>query len=92
MRKIITFFLLFTLIFGTTFAQEKRKKIGLVLSGGGAKGAAHIGALNIGNVFLTAYAGVIVNDIVWYNLGVYLKEKHNQIYRSHTEWQPVQRN
>lgn len=38
---------------------------------------AHIGALNIGNVFLTAYAGVIVNDIVWYNLGVYLKEKHN---------------
>lgn len=47
MRKIITFFLLFTLIFGTTFAQEKRKKIGLVLSGGGAKGAAHIGALKV---------------------------------------------
>ncbi len=28
-------------------AQKKRKKVGLVLSGGGAKGAAQIGALKV---------------------------------------------
>ncbi|MCF6350115.1 MAG: patatin-like phospholipase family protein [Flavobacteriaceae bacterium] len=57
MKKIMLIFFLFSLIFG--FSQEKPKenllpkklkkdlKVGLVLSGGGAKGFAHIGVLNI---------------------------------------------
>ena len=46
MKKIVT--ILFLLVFSLTFAQisdEKDTKIGLVLSGGGAKGLAHIGVL-----------------------------------------------
>jgi NTE family protein len=43
MKKFITtFFLLITTIF---FSQQKQPKIGLVLSGGGAKGFAHVGVL-----------------------------------------------
>ncbi len=48
MKKIIVFvFLFFT--FQTSFSQDvvKRPKIGLVLSGGGAKGFAHIGVLKV---------------------------------------------
>ena len=41
---LFTFFFLFLGIC-SNFAQEKRPKIGLVLSGGGAKGFAHIGVL-----------------------------------------------
>ncbi|MFA5618904.1 MAG: patatin-like phospholipase family protein [Weeksellaceae bacterium] len=46
--KLIRFFLIFiSLMFVQlhAFAQEKRPKVGLVLSGGGAKGYAHIGVL-----------------------------------------------
>ena len=45
MKNIILFFLLI----GTTFlsAQTKDLKVGLVLSGGGARGYAHIGALQV---------------------------------------------
>lgn len=40
------FFLMFIFIGGTSvFAQESRPKVGLVLSGGGAKGYAHVGVL-----------------------------------------------
>ena len=39
---LITFFLFISVIF---FSQEKQPKVGLVLSGGGAKGFAHIGIL-----------------------------------------------
>ncbi len=39
---LITFFLFISTIF---FSQEKQPKVGLVLSGGGAKGFAHIGVL-----------------------------------------------
>lgn len=46
MKKLI-FFLLITLSF-TGFSQEKNKvKIGLTLSGGGAKGLAHIGVIRL---------------------------------------------
>ncbi len=41
---LFAFFLYFT-ISNLVYAQEKRPKIGLVLSGGGAKGIAHIGIL-----------------------------------------------
>lgn len=43
MKKHI--FFLLTFLVTTVFSQENRPKIGLVLSGGGAKGLAHIGVL-----------------------------------------------
>lgn len=48
MKKFIVFFFLF-FTFLPSFAQDtiKRPKIGLVLSGGGAKGFAHIGVLKV---------------------------------------------
>lgn len=48
MKKTLTFFILLLSLF--TFGQDNTKedlKIGLVLSGGGAKGLAHIGALKV---------------------------------------------
>ena len=50
MRKSITFFLLFLCgLFGfsQTSSNGEELKVGLVLSGGGAKGLAHIGALKV---------------------------------------------
>ena len=48
MRKIFTI-LPFVIFFASTFAAspEKRPKVGLVLSGGGAKGFAHVGVLKV---------------------------------------------
>lgn len=43
MKKIVI--LLFIIISATAYAQKKAPKVGLVLSGGGAKGFAHIGVL-----------------------------------------------
>ena len=48
MKQIL--FILFLLFTGFSFSQEKNGedlKVGLVLSGGGAKGLAHIGALKV---------------------------------------------
>ena len=48
MKKIV--FILIVLVFGIGFSQDNSNedlKIGLVLSGGGAKGMAHIGALKV---------------------------------------------
>lgn len=53
-HKLFSFFITFVLISGTLFSQEvtnefkqKRPKVGLVLSGGGAKGFAYIGLLKV---------------------------------------------
>ncbi|MCJ8301192.1 patatin-like phospholipase family protein [Shewanella sp.] len=46
MIRLLSLFLMLSLSF-SVFADEVRPKIGLVLSGGGAKGAAHIGVLKI---------------------------------------------
>ncbi|QFU21032.1 patatin-like phospholipase family protein [Shewanella eurypsychrophilus] len=46
MIRSLTFFLILSVCF-SVYAEEVRPKIGLVLSGGGAKGAAHIGVLKI---------------------------------------------
>ena len=46
MTRLLSLFLLLSLCF-SAFADEVRPKIGLVLSGGGAKGAAHLGVLKI---------------------------------------------
>ena len=45
MRKMLALLFSFYLLQG--MAQENRPKVGLVLSGGGAKGLAHIGVLEI---------------------------------------------
>src|SRR5690554_2911496 len=48
MKKLLL--ILFVIITGISLAQEAKKddlKVGLVLSGGGAKGLAHIGALKV---------------------------------------------
>ncbi|TDL99803.1 MAG: patatin [Flavobacteriaceae bacterium] len=41
------FFFILLFFMGFVLGQEERKKVGLVLSGGGAKGYAHIGALKV---------------------------------------------
>jgi NTE family protein len=43
MKNVLVFFLLFISV--VSFSQKKQPKVGLVLSGGGAKGFAHIGVL-----------------------------------------------
>ena len=43
-KKLLIIFL-FVCWFANSFAQNQRPKIGLVLSGGGAKGVAHVGIL-----------------------------------------------
>lgn len=45
MKKSLTLILIFFLTFSAFSQEQKKPKIGLVLSGGGAKGLAHIGAL-----------------------------------------------
>jgi len=71
-RIIVSFFLLFIILPFSLFAQEQtRPKIGLVLSGGGAKGAAHIGILKVleqNNIPIDYIAG---NSIGSYVGGMY---------------------
>ena len=44
-----TLFIIFILssLLGSVFAQSRRPRVAVVLSGGGAKGVAHIGALKV---------------------------------------------
>ena len=44
MKRILVFLLVLFIILDV---QGQRKKVGLVLSGGGAKGVAHIGVLKV---------------------------------------------
>jgi membrane protein DedA with SNARE-associated domain len=37
---------------------------------------ANLDALNLESVFIVSFVGVLVNDIVWYHIGVYLKNNH----------------
>ncbi len=70
MKKTLLYFLILTM--GTTaMAQEgadgERPKIGLVLSGGGAKGMAHIGALKV-----LEEAGVKIDYIGGTSMGAFV--------------------
>nr|WP_294934145.1 patatin-like phospholipase family protein [uncultured Flavobacterium sp.] len=47
MKKLLTLFLVFSLVFSAFAQDQKKPKIGVVLSGGGAKGLAHIGVLKV---------------------------------------------
>lgn len=47
MKKLLLTFSIFFTLFYSAYCEESEKKIGLVLSGGGAKGFAHIGVLKV---------------------------------------------
>lgn len=68
MRKTLLFLALLMLSCGTTFAEQDsipgRKKVGVVLSGGGAKGMAHIGVLKV-----LERAGIPVDIITGTSMG-----------------------
>jgi len=37
---------------------------------------ANLGALSLESVFIVSYLGVLVNDVFWYHIGMYLKNNH----------------
>jgi membrane protein DedA with SNARE-associated domain len=37
---------------------------------------ANLSALNLESVFVISFIGVLVNDVLWYHIGVYLKNNH----------------
>lgn len=47
MKKLFLLIFLFSLVFSALAQDQKKPKIGVVLSGGGAKGLAHIGVLKV---------------------------------------------
>ncbi|MDR1742716.1 MAG: patatin-like phospholipase family protein [Dysgonamonadaceae bacterium] len=77
MLKIIPFFFIFLVSFSSVFAQEQRKKIGLALSGGGAKGAAHIGVLKV-----LEEAGIPIDYIAGTSMGAIIGGLYSIGYRA----------
>ena len=93
MRQIVLVFLLLCMAVNGGLAQDgvqlQRPKIGLVLSGGGAKGAAEVGALKVieeVGVPIDFIAGTSIGSILGglYSLG-YRAEKLDSIFQSQ-EW------
>lgn len=37
---------------------------------------ANLGALSLEDVFIVSFLGVLANDVIWYHIGVYLKNNH----------------
>ena len=62
--SLIATLLLCTTAMAHTNAPQARKKVGLVLSGGGAKGMAHIGALKV-----IEQAGIPIDYVVGTSMG-----------------------
>ena len=60
----LTLVLLTCLFFTLPSSAQQRKKVGVVLSGGGAKGVAHIGALKV-----IEEAGIPIDYIVGTSMG-----------------------
>lgn len=86
LKKIIFTLILFHLC-STSFAQ--RKKVGLVLGGGGAKGAAHIGVLKVleeAGIPIDYIAGTSIGSIVGglYAIG-YEVDELDRMFR-HQDW------
>ena len=86
--KLIVFFLLIGSSIG--FSQERRPKIGLVLSGGGAKGFAHVGVLKVieeVGIPIDYIAGTSIGSIVGglYSLG-YSADSLEKIIRT-ADWE-----
>lgn len=63
-KKFILFLLAFFLVSAPAIAQQSRKKVGVVLSGGGAKGTAHVRALKV-----IEEAGIPIDIIVGTSMG-----------------------
>jgi NTE family protein len=66
-RMRFVFVLLIVLAFGVAHAQESRPRVGLVLSGGGARGLAHVGVLKVleeQRIRIDAVAGTSMGAIV----------------------------
>lgn len=77
MKKILLILLLLVTVFG--YGQEKEgPKVGLVLSGGGAKGLAHIGALKV-----IEDAGVKIDYIGGSSMGAIIGALYASGYSSH---------
>ncbi len=64
MRKILCLLSMIGLLFSLSAPVQARKKVAVVLSGGGAKGAAHIGALKV-----IEEAGIPVDMVVGTSMG-----------------------
>ena len=66
-RMRFVFVLLLVLAFGVAHVQEPRPSVGLVLSGGGARGLAHVGVLKVleaQHIRIDAIAGASMGAIV----------------------------
>ena len=64
MKPRTLFLLIIALLSACTLGAQNRKKVGVVLSGGGAKGVAHIGALKV-----IEEAGIPIDYIVGTSMG-----------------------
>ena len=64
MKSKTLFLLIIALLSACTLGAQNRKKVGVVLSGGGAKGVAHIGALKV-----IEEAGIPIDYIVGTSMG-----------------------
>jgi len=64
MKRLFSIALLFVFISGSLLAQGKRPKVAVVLSGGGAKGVAHVSALKV-----IEEAGIPIDMVVGTSMG-----------------------
>ena len=64
MKRIFSLVLIFAMVAGGVFANGKRPKVAVVLSGGGAKGVAHVRALKV-----VEEAGIPVDMVVGTSMG-----------------------
>ena len=80
MKKSISLplFLLFLLLFSSPIEAQQRKKVAVVLSGGGAKGVAHIGALKV-----IEEAGIPIDFVVGTSMGAIVGGLYSIGYTPH---------
>lgn len=64
MKRIFSLVLIFAMVAGGVFANGKRPKVAVVLSGGGAKGVAHVRALKV-----VEEAGIPIDMVVGTSMG-----------------------
>lgn len=79
MKKVLIMVVAALMMCGTVNAQPARKKVGVVLSGGGAKGMAHIGVLKV-----LEKAGIPVDVITGTSMGSIIGGLYAIGYNSHS--------
>jgi NTE family protein len=87
LKTVIYYFLFFCLV-SISFSALSRPKVGLVLSGGGAKGAAHIGVLKVleaNKVPIDYIVGTSIGSYIggWYALGYSPDEIQKIMFNTH---------